>query len=134
MRLEVQPLAIESRDVVQRILSVADALQASGLHPQHPPRLYASLLRRLVGSRAQELQQQQRKTYLMNAMQDNANNLTSISQPSSAGPAKQMDQRSNWIPQGDFALSAPRDITLAPAVDLTMPSRNQSPGYNKLPV
>lgn len=131
-RLETRPLPVETKDVLQRILSVADALQSSGLHPQHPPRLYATLLRRLVDSRARELQQQhQQKTQVANGV--NMNGIASAGQQVSADPMGQGYARPSWLPQDDSARYAQNSMTLAPEVDLTVPSRQQSPGYNRLP-
>jgi hypothetical protein len=121
-------LPIETKDVLQRILSVAEALQTSGLHPQHPPRLYATLLRRLVESRARELQQQhQQKTQVF------SNSVTAngkVGQQVAPDSVGQGYPRPSWMPQ-NFSQS---NMTLAPEVDLTVPSRQQSPGYNRIPL
>ena len=127
-RLETRPLPVETKDVLQRILSVGEALQASGLHPQHPPRLYATLLRRLVESRARELQQQhQQKTQVVNTV--NANGNGNVGQQTTTNAPAQSYPKPAWMPQ-DFSQS---NMTLAPEVDLSVPSRQQSPGYNRIP-
>lgn len=131
-RLETRPLPIETKDVLQRILSVAEALQSSGLHPQHPPRLYATLLRRLVDSRARELQQQhQQKSQVSNGI--NTNGIVSAGAPLTVDTMGQGYSRPAWLPQDNSAGYPPSSMTLAPEVDLTMPSRQHSPGYNRLP-
>lgn len=131
-RLETRPLPVETKDVLQRILSVADALQSSGLHPQHPPRLYATLLRRLVDSRARELQQQhQQKSQVPNGI--NTNGSVPARPPLTVDTVGQGYSRPTWLPQDNSAGYAPSSMTLAPEVDLTVPSRQHSPGYNRLP-
>ncbi|KAI5453006.1 hypothetical protein NCC49_006537 [Naganishia albida] len=130
-RLETRPLQVETKDVLQRILSVADALQASGSLPQHPPRLYATLLRRLVDSRARELQQQhQQKTQISEAATMNGTAPTAVQL--SLGTMSQGYQRPAWVPQEEPERYTPNQMTLAPEVDLTVPSRQQSPGLNRL--
>lgn len=50
----------------------------------------------------------------------------------SLGSMSQGYQRPAWVPQEEPARYTPNQMTLAPEVDLTVPSRQQSPGLNRL--